>query len=713
MPCDKASTSVYLSFGSFYIPNWMNFNKMPAVWLTAILALCCISTAPCQESDFGTRFGEAIKLSEENEQNMAFQIWTSLAKDKPENGNVNYRAGVAHLKAASDRTAALPYLKTAVSIGISDNFDPFSPREEKAPVEAYYYLGKAYHLNYKLDDAIESYSMFLKESSPKHHLSANAQLGIVQARNAKKLIKSPVDYEITNLGKVINSEYPEFSPVISVDENALFFTASRIRPDSSNIGLRDRITGEYFNDIYVSYKNRAGEWQTPELLEINETEHTATVNVSADGQILYMYRDDEGVGNIYESKLVGETWSEPIKMGGGINSNAWDTHIAVSIDGQMAFFVSNRSGGLGGRDVYRVRKLPDGQWSAAQNLGGQINTPHEEDAVFISPDGQTLYFSSEGHNSMGGFDIFSSVYNEADDSWGPPQNVGYPINTVDDDVFFVTSADAQRGYYSSFKESGFGEKDIYMVQLPSERLVQLALLMGKIFTADYSKVPRGITIDVTNQQTSMTEIYTPRSRDGGFVAILPPCYPYLIEYKLSGIVLATDTFSIDCESGYQEIRKELILNSLRIEADGTASIVSGDDAGLIVNATTADLMPATFKRYFGYNEHAVALEEEVFQNFMEQVKRLSESKNEVKIEVMGSASKVPTKSFGNNEKLAKLRADDAVKRIKDHAQKMGIDASKLNFIEVNHKVDGPAYRGDYKAGFENYRKFQFIDIRAL
>lgn len=690
----------------------MNQNLFSLAPAAAIIALLLSFSGAAQEDSFNTRFGEAVKLAEENELEMARRIWTELAKNNPSNGNVNYRAGMAMLNSGSNKTAALPYFKNAEKIGISRNYDIFSPQEKKSPTELYYHLGLAYHLNYKFAEAEESFEKFLRLAGRKHFLRPRADLGIQHARNARELIDKRVDYEIVNLGATINSPYPDFSPVVSVDENALFFTSSRIRPDSSNVARRDRATGEYFNDIYVSYKDRRGEWQTPELLEINEPEHTATVNVSADGQTLFIYRDDNGVGNIYESKLVGETWTEPRILGGGINTNNWETHLAMTVDEQTAYFVSNRPGGLGGRDIYRVRKLPTGEWSAAQNIGDVINTPYDEDAVFITPDGKTMYFSSEGHNSMGGFDVFSSELNEETNEWGAPRNIGYPINTTDDDVFFVTSADGRRAYYSSVKETGYGEKDIYMVTLPGTREVTLALLTGKILAAEGSKIPADISVLVTNKETGQSDNYTPRSRDGAFVAILPPCHRYEIEYISRDVTLATDTFSIDCDIAYQEVYRELMLSPVRIEKDGTATVIRDEDGEMIVSAETDVTKPASFKRMFGYNEVTTSAEEEVFQVFMKRLQEIAEHKERVSIEVRGSASKVPTRTHGSNQKLAQLRVDNAVQRIKKHAAEMGIDPSRLEFTKKEAVVSGPAYGGDFKSGKDAYRQYQYIEIKA-
>lgn len=690
----------------------MNRTNLTYALTTAAVAVLLCFSGVAQEDNFNTRFGEAVKLSEENELEMARRIWTGLAKNYPNNGNVNYRAGMAMLNAGSNKTAALPYFKTAEEIGISRNYDIFSPQEKKSPVELYYHLGLAYHLNYKFAEAEESFEKFLGKSGKKHFLRPRAELGIQHARNARELIDNRVDYEIVNLGPVINSAFPDFSPVISVDENALFFTSSRIRSDSSNIARRDRTTGEYFNDIYVSYKDRRGEWQAPELLEINEPEHTATVNVSADGQTLYIYRDDNGIGNIYESKLVGETWTEPRMLGGGINTDNWETHLSMTVDEQTAYFVSNRPGGIGERDIYRVKKLPTGKWSKAQNLGTVINTPYNEDAVFITPDGKTMYFSSEGHNSMGGFDVFSSQLDEESGEWSAPVNIGYPINTTDDDVFFVTSADGRRAYYSSVKETGFGEKDIYIVKLPGDREVTLALLTGKILAAEGTEIPADISVLVTNKETRQSENYTPRSRDGAFVAILPPCHRYEIEYISRDVTLATDTFSIDCDIAYQEVYKELMLNPLRIEKDGTATVIRDAAGEMIVRAETDAAEPATFRRLFGYNEVSTAAEEEVFKVFMNRLKELADTKEKVNIEVTGSASKVPTRKYGSNKKLAELRVNDAVKRVMRYASQMGISEAQLNFTKKEAVVSGPAYSGDFKSGKDNYRQFQYIDIKA-
>jgi len=654
-----------------------------------------------QESSFSSKFQEAVRLDEENELSQSLVIWTQLAGENPENYNVNYKAGRAYLLSFNRKNAALPFLQKAAKGKISRNYDPISPNEKDVPVEVYYYYAKALHLNYEFDKAEENYDLFIRNAPVKHFLYPEAELGLNQIANAKILMRNPVEFEIENLGAVVNSEYPDFSPVISVDENALFFTSARLRADSSNFGVFDQATGLHFEDIYVSYKDRNGVWQEPELLSINTAQHNATVNVSVDGQTLYIYRDVNG-GDIYESRLVGETWSEPVPVSDQINSSAWETHLTITPDGQTIYFVSNRRGGLGGRDIYRVNKLPDGQWGKPFNLGPKINTPYDEDAVFISPDSQTLYFSTTGHNSMGGFDIMYSTLDE-NGEWSEPTNIGYPINTTDDDVFFVTSADGRRAYYSSVRESGYGEKDIYLIHLPDPQNVNLAILKGTIIAADGGQIPDDIVVFINNRETGNSQTYTPRARDGVFTAILPPCNHYDILYQINGKIEARDTISVGCDLDYQEINRELLLNPLLIAADGTAFIMS---------STSGDAVPAEFKKYFGYNQQTILHEEEMYANFMSGIAKIVKTKGKAEITIVGSASKVPTRSYTSNQVLAENRAESGKKKILDNAAKYSIDASKLIFKSVKGVVQGPDYQGDYKDGADKYEKFQYIEIKA-
>jgi hypothetical protein len=691
--------------------------------------------AQVEGAEYRAKFIEGNRLMEEKLYYAAINVWKELAAYDQFNANVNYKLGYCYLESNTHREKSLPYLQAAAANPANPEYDVFNINDKTAPVEVYYHLGRSLHLNYKLDEAIEQFEKFLNTVSDRHHLREDALRQIEMVNNAKAALANPKKLTIDNLGGVINSEYPDFSPVISVDENALFFTSRRLRPDSTNEDLIDAATGEYFEDIYVSYKDREGNWQTPELLNINTDGHTASINVSANGQPLYLYRDEAGVGTLYNSQLVGEMWSEPEALESTINSSSWESHGAITADGNTFYFISDRPGGFGGRDIYRVVKLPNGKWSKALALSPTLNSPYDEDAIFVHPDGRTLYFASTGHNSMGGFDIFYSQLGE-DGEWGKPINVGYPLNTVDDDIFFVTSADGKRAYYSSRQEGGFGEKDIYMVELPeSERSPCLTVLKGFIVSAEGTRIPESTTIYVTNNETGETKQYKPRMRDGVFVAILPPCVDYSVDYRVAGKSIANEFINVPCETCYNEIQKELTLNPVDLQesaiktlsltgiattddgvkqvrkVEGTQTVVTTTD-GTSTHVTKAEIGTIVYDKYYKYNEREISLDEARFTIFMNDLAELINKFGEATISLEGSASRVPTQTWRSNEILANKRAEDAKEKILEGIRKKGLDPAKIKIADVNAIIQGPAYDGDPITGMSKYEPFQYIRITA-
>jgi hypothetical protein len=697
-------------------------------------------------TSYNWKFEEASKLMEEKLFIQAAEIWNELVDADPENANLNYKLGYALFNTPTSRSNALPFLERASqhrsggqygSFNTS-GYNPFDPRERNAPAEVDFYLGRAYHLNNQFDKADRSYDQFTGSVEQKHVLYPLAIRGKEQTANARALRASPLPYQVSNVGGVINDESPDFAPVLSVDGNALFFTSRRLRPDSSNKNVIDIVTGMYFENIYVSYKDREGTWQAPELININpDVGHMASINVSADGQTLFIYRSDEGDGNIYESRLVGELWSDPVLMGSDINTKAWETHGALTADGNTFYFVSDRKGGHGGRDIYRVVRLPNGQWSKAQNLGPTINTQWDEDGVFIHPNGRTMYFSSVGHNSMGGFDIFHTELQE-DGTWSQPQNLGYPLNTTDDDVFFITTADGRRGYFSSDKMGGYGEKDIYFVDLPSELESEgLTVLKGYIIPPPGESIPPSTILYVTDKTTGEVKSYKPRQRDGVYVAILPPCREYNLDYRVNDITIHTEDIFVECESAYQEINKEIYLNPVSL-AD-PASIVdlprgsppgkkekgepTGKDAVVKTPLTDTEKEAAPprptpvagyideFTKQFAYNVKDIDKGDARWNAFVDKVVELIETNGTANVVIEASASKVPTRTFGSNEVLSRTRMEEARKRLVDAVRERGKDVDKLKLEAVNHKVQGPRYEGDYQ-NTDKYSKFQYVTLKV-
>jgi hypothetical protein len=544
-------------------------NQQLARYLAVFLFFISLGAA-AQMSD-KEKFTESLYLMDEKRFSEALPMLLDLSKKDPENANLNYNIGVAILNSfdEKEKKGALPYLEKAAK-NVSPNYTPYSHKEKKAPVDAWYYLGEAQHSDYQFLEAKESFSKFRTYINDKHNLWKEIDKKIRMAEYAQVAIMNPVNIKTTNLGGELNGFYPDFSPVVRIDESAIYFTSRRLREDSSNYSIYDPIDGMMFEDIYVSF-NTDGKWGEAYPLNINTDGHEATLNLSVDGQTLYIYKDINGNGELFESHLENdsagfETWSTPEKLGSDINSKYYETHVAISPDEKMLYFISDREGGFGGKDIYFCRKLPTGDWALSQNAGPVLNTEFDEDGVFMHPDGKTLYFSSNGHESMGGYDIMYSTF--TDSGWTKPTNIGYPINSVDDDVFFVTTPDGKRAYYSSFKEQGYGEKDIYLLELIDAEEVALTLYRGEFTFVDRYVPPSGALVTILNNYTGeLVGSYTPRQRDGQFSAILASNNSYHFIYEADGYESYEEDIYVPAGFNYQEIYKDIKLRPVRVGRD--------------------------------------------------------------------------------------------------------------------------------------------------
>jgi len=288
--------------------------------------------------------------------------------------------------------------------------------------------------------------------------------------------------------------------------------------------------------------------------------------MSKNGRKLYIYRVYNGNGNIYESDFeLGKGWTEPSLVGSDVNSTHNEYFAAISADENKLYFVSDRPGGLGGKDIWYCNKLPNGEWGKAINMGAPVNSPQDEDAPFIHPDGKTLYFSSNGHKTMGGYDIF---YSKLDgEKWAAPTNMGYPINTTDNDHSFITTPSGKRAYYSSRGESSLGSTDIYVIDFkPEERnapevdMSAYAVLKGFIYDPSTQEIPDDLFITITNNATKeVVGSAHPVKRNGTFVFIIPSGDSYTVSYNLESNTIYSEVIVIPSGVKYQEITREIYI----------------------------------------------------------------------------------------------------------------------------------------------------------
>ncbi len=337
-------------------------------------------------------FEEALKI---------YQKWDSIY---PGNPNLDFKIGYCYANMSSDKPRAIPYLEEASGSVVQEYVG--DALEMNAPVDLYLYLAQVYHVDYKFGKAIENYDRFLKYAEFDNPEFADSVKSLKEKSYAAvKIINNPLSIRIENMGDKINTVYAEYSPVLTLDMKTLYFTSRR----EGSTGNKKDQKGLYYEDVYfTTYEN--GEWVDAKHVggKINTVGHEATISISPDGKTLFLYRDDKGDGNIYTSQLNGNEWSKPEKLPNTINTENWETHACLSPDNNTLYFVSDRPGGYGGRDIWKSEKIR-GEWAEPENLGSTINTPFDEDAPYMLPDGFTLYFASQGHENMGGFDIFIST----------------------------------------------------------------------------------------------------------------------------------------------------------------------------------------------------------------------------------------------------------------------------------------------------------------
>jgi len=548
-------------------------------WFLAFSILFSNLLAQKDTKAYRKLFEEGNKLFLEKNYNSAVLTYLSAFNIDSGNNNIRYKVGLAYLYSSDQKTKSIRFLERACK-NTTDHYSEYDPYETKSPVISNYYLGIAYQLNYEFDKAVDKFQ-YCSEVFKDKKTPPDFKLHIDQCNVAAELIKHKVEVKIENMGPTFNTVYPEYCPIINADESTLIFTSRRPGGVTEEKGP----DGQYYEDIYISNKGPDGAWATPKLIShyINTELNDAAISLSADGQQLFVFSPENG-GDIYYSNFDGGSWSRPLPLGSDINSKYWETHACVSADNQTIYFVSDRPGGYGGRDIYKCIKLPNGNWSLATNLGPTINSAYDEDAPFIHPDGVTLFFSSNGPASMGGFDIFYSTLTETKFKkqttmrWTRPKNMGYPINTTGDDIYYVLSTDGKRSYFSSEREGSVGEKDLFEMTTFNNAVVNpLALLVGYL-TFEGTNINGAANIRITATDVETGEIVQeirPNVKTGKYIMVLSPGNDgktYDLKYEAEGFLPYSEQLKIESGSSYQELKREVRLKLVNFEAKRSGDV---------------------------------------------------------------------------------------------------------------------------------------------
>lgn len=424
-------------------------KKLQPFILLLILLPVQIYSQEYQEILRNIFFDAEYYLMEESYPDALIEYQKLYTRGYKDNANINYRMGICYLNLPGEKDKSVPYLTTAAR-NTTTRYKEGIFSESKAAIDVFLYLGNAYRISNELDRAIEAYNKYKELIGDKEsEMLSYADQQITACNNARTAMENPVYFVRSHTGEGINGTTSDYNPVVSEDEETMVYMTSL----------------KFYNAINMTTKAE-GEWSAPvNITPEIQTDGDQHVNcLSPDGKEMYLNKEDNFNSDIYYSKFENNQWIPSEPLGKKINTKYWESHASISPDGKELLLTSNRKDSYGGMDIYISSLDDDGEWSEPVNLGDTINTELNEDNPFISSDGKRLYFSSQGHYNIGGYDVFYAE-RQADGSWGNPVNLGYPLNTTDDDLFYMPLGEGKIAYQAIFDDENIGSRDIYRFKI--------------------------------------------------------------------------------------------------------------------------------------------------------------------------------------------------------------------------------------------------------
>ena len=481
-----------------------------------------------------------------------------------------------------------------------------------------------------------------------------------------------IKIEVKLMDEHINSSFDDYAPVITADGHQLFFTSRR--PYTEKEKKKNSISTE---NIYISMCDENNNWSIAQPLPENiniKGRNNSNNALSNDGSHLLIYQDDKyGNGDIYECILKGSKWSVPISLDEPINSSSHESSASISPDGKTIYFVSNRPGGVGGRDIWKCSKLDNDAWGKAENLGRNINSIKDEEGVFIHPDGKTLYFSSQGFKSMGGYDVYRSVFENG--KWTKPVNLGPPINGKGDDLFFVLEASGRKGYYTKNGEQGRDLYEVFFTPLTNQKNTEpkLTVLKGTVSDALTKNFIESDIEIIDNDKNQIIATFHSNSTTGKFLVSLPAGKNYGIHVKADGYLFHSENFELSDSASYNEVVKYIYLDKM---VEGTKVILRN----IFFDTGKSTLRPTSIAE-------------------LDRLKEILIKNPDLKIEISGHTDNQGSDEF--NRKLSESRARSVVNYLISNS----IISERLTF--KGYGKNQPISGNDDEMGRQQNRRTEF------
>lgn len=511
---------------------------------------------------------DAENLFENKRFASVWPYYMDLLKKDSSNSDLNYKMGMCYLNSRSQKAKAVNCFKKVIGSSV---------KETNASVNAYRLLAEAAYATSNFDLAVENYDKYKKalletkgssqpvidEATRKIELCKISK----ELKEMKELVATLISHKFSSPDKNSTTPTLDYSTSISPDQSTLIFKFKRR-------GRLDQINSdnEYFEELDVLSPIETVQAKIPDTSTVKKE---ATVATSVDGQIMLIYKDDNGVANIYTSFLDGNDWTTPEILDKSINTKGWEADEFLSADGNELYFTSSREGGFGGKDIYKSTKLPNGEWSKAVNLGPKINSSFDEQAPFVHPDGATLFFSSNRYKKKGTYDVFTSTL--SDSGWKEPISVGYPEHK---------NGIEPSGTVKQSKDRNKNKNDNCTVTFINQKKTPLTLVKGKIVDAD-GKIPRYIEITVRNIETGeIAGIYHCNSKTGQYQFIAPPGKNNHVVFEAAGYLFHTENVDISKETDFYKAGHTIALVPL---AAGSKDVLNN----IFFENSKAVLLPAS------------------------------------------------------------------------------------------------------------------------
>lgn len=681
-------------------------------YLLAILPLVSLSFTGFAQTDSLALSEEYYNLGMEvfdyTHRKQATELFILSTQMNPNNAKAQFMAGQS-IMLTVNKEKSLPYFRKAYDLDPTVNEDIL------------YFIGQAYHHNQKFDSAILFYDRYNRILARSLRLEKSNKINevnrkIFECRNAVIYLENPVDVKITHLDSHINSEYPDYAPTINADETLLVFTSRR---PEGNLNATLATDLEYYEDIFYS-EFKDGEWTETKNMRgpLNTNYHNSSVAISPDGKEMILYHDSNGGDLFITRRGEGFEWSNPKPME-GINSEYLENSASLSADNQVLYFTSNRPGGYGGTDIYRAEMGKGGRWTNIRNLGPLVNTELDEDGVFITASGRHLYFSSNGHAGMGDLDIYRSELDTVNGTWGEPLNLGYPINSPENDIYFVLNADETDAYISSVRLENIGEQDIYKVSMKNWKPVDLGHPDYADLFAESASIKTEPAPVAATTAAATTATPTPPAAENGEATIVMVVQDALSSEKLNAQVSIRKpdgtksalgekekgVYNAQLKTSYSNPEKYRIeINSIGYNPQIVSVYLGGVSSKAMVLNDTIRLqklavnVPSLIDIYFGHDS-----DEPLSFNGIQDFISMMEKSPTMKVEIGGHTDSLGPDEY--NQLLSQRRAD-AVKR---YLERLGVDPSRIS--AVGYGESRPVASNDSQEGRRLNRRTEFTILQ--